>query len=57
LSAAIAAGLARGASLEIAVEAAITYVQRALARGYRPGRGNLVVLEHRVATDRRPIRR
>lgn len=46
LSAAIAAGLARGDGLEVAVERAITYVHDALSRGYRPGKGKLLVLDH-----------
>lgn len=49
LSAAIAAGLAVGAPLEEAVANATAYVQRALALGYRPGRGNLRVLDHDVS--------
>lgn len=54
LSAAIAAGLARGRSLEAAVADGIGYVQRALRQGYRPGRGNLRVLEHGVRAGHRP---
>jgi hydroxymethylpyrimidine/phosphomethylpyrimidine kinase len=46
LSSAIAAGLACGESLETAVEEAISFVQRALAAGYFPGRGALRVLDH-----------
>ncbi|MEP7044025.1 MAG: bifunctional hydroxymethylpyrimidine kinase/phosphomethylpyrimidine kinase [Dokdonella sp.] len=49
LSAAIAAGMARGATLEDAVEAAIDFVHTALAAGYRPGRGKLRVLDHLAA--------
>ncbi|MFI4968838.1 MAG: bifunctional hydroxymethylpyrimidine kinase/phosphomethylpyrimidine kinase [Lysobacterales bacterium] len=49
LSAAIAAGLAWGKPLEAAVEAAIGFVQHALAAGYRPGRGTLRVLDHLAA--------
>ena len=41
LSAAIAAGMARGRSLEDAVETAIGFVHDALRAGYRPGRGRL----------------
>ena len=29
-----------------AVEAATDYIERALRRGYRPGRGDVVVLDH-----------
>jgi hydroxymethylpyrimidine/phosphomethylpyrimidine kinase len=42
----VAAGLATGRSPRQAVRAAVTYVQRALAAGYRPGRGPLHVLRH-----------
>ncbi|MEO7430897.1 MAG: bifunctional hydroxymethylpyrimidine kinase/phosphomethylpyrimidine kinase [Dokdonella sp.] len=49
LSAAIAAGLARGDALECAVERAITYVHAGLSRGYRPGRGRILVLDHDFA--------
>ncbi len=49
LAAAIAAGIARGATLEAAVEGAIDFVHAALARGYRPGRGRLRVLDHIAA--------
>ncbi len=51
LAAAVAAGLARGDPLVAAVGTAIAFVQRALARGYRPGRGALVVLDHLAAGD------
>lgn len=50
LSSAIAAGIARGCSLETAVEDAIAFVHRALAAGYRPGRGALRVLDHLAGT-------
>ena len=46
LASAIAANLCRGLSLHDACEAATHYVHRALAGGYRPGRGDLVVLDH-----------
>ncbi len=49
LSSAIAAGMARGQPLEDAVEQAIDFVQRALAAGYRPGKGALRVLDHLAA--------
>lgn len=49
LSAAIAAGLALGRPLDDAVEAAIGFVQRAIAAGYRPGRGALQVLDFTAA--------
>jgi len=45
LSAAIAAHLACGDDLEAAACAAIAFVHRALAAGYRPGRGRLRVLD------------
>jgi hydroxymethylpyrimidine/phosphomethylpyrimidine kinase len=46
LSAAIAAGIARGDALDVAVEQAIGFVQHALGAGYRPGKGALRVLDH-----------
>ena len=46
LASAIAANLCLGMSLPIAVEAATDYIERALRGGYRPGRGNVVVLDH-----------
>lgn len=49
LSSAIAAGIARGRPLELAVEDAIGFVRQALAAGYRPGKGNLRVLDHLAA--------
>ena len=49
LAAAIVAGLARGVTLEAAVQGAIDFVHAALARGYRPGRGRLRVLAHIAA--------
>jgi len=48
LSSAIAAFLARGDAMEIAVKKGVDYVRRALATGYEPGRGNLRVLNHRI---------
>lgn len=54
LSSAIAASLALGATLDAAVESGIDYVQRALRHGYRPGRGDLRVLDHGVAATRQP---
>lgn len=45
LSAAIAACIARGAALDVAVETAIGFVQDALRAGYRPGKGRLRVLD------------
>ena len=53
LSAAIAAGMARGRSLEDAVETAIGFVHDALRAGYRPGRGRLRVLDHLAAAPAR----
>jgi hydroxymethylpyrimidine/phosphomethylpyrimidine kinase len=49
LAAAIAAGLALGRPLEQAVEDAIGFVYRALKAGYRPGKGDLRVLDHLAA--------
>lgn len=46
LSSAIAARLAQGDAMEIAVAKAIDYVNRALRAGYRPGRGRLRFLDH-----------
>ena len=51
LAAAIAANLARGMALADACEAASDYVHRALLRGYRPGLGPLLVLDHFGAAD------
>jgi len=52
LSSAIAAFLALGDTMEVAVEKAVGYVHQALANGYRPGRGTLRVLEHRIDAPR-----
>ena len=49
LAAGIAADLARGASLEDAVAAGIDFVHRALGQAYRPGKGDLVILDHLAA--------
>ncbi|BCT93355.1 hydroxymethylpyrimidine/phosphomethylpyrimidine kinase [Lysobacter helvus] len=46
LASAIAARLALGDALREACIAASDYVHRALASGYRPGRGDIVVLDH-----------
>ena len=46
LASAIAANLCLGMPLPRAVEAATDYIERALRGGYRPGRGNVVVLDH-----------
>lgn len=46
LSAAIAASVARGQTMEAAVGSAIGFVQQAIAAGYRPGKGRLRVLDH-----------
>lgn len=46
LASAIAANLCRGLSMPDACEAATDYVHRALRGGYRPGRGEVVVLDH-----------
>jgi hydroxymethylpyrimidine/phosphomethylpyrimidine kinase len=48
LSSAIAAYLARGDSMDVAVKKSVEYVHRALASGYEPGRGKLRVLNHRI---------
>lgn len=49
LAAAVAAGMAGKRCLEDAVAEAIEFVGLALARGYRPGRGEVVVLDHLAA--------
>lgn len=46
LASAIAARLALGDGLHDACNGASDYVHRALARGYRPGRGEILVLDH-----------
>lgn len=46
LASAIAAELAKGRSPRVAVRHAVAYVQRALAHGYRPGSGKVLVLRH-----------
>ncbi len=46
LASAIAANLCLGKSLPDACVAASDYVHRALQQGYRPGRSNMVVLDH-----------
>jgi hydroxymethylpyrimidine/phosphomethylpyrimidine kinase len=46
LASAIAAELAKGQSPRAAVRRAVSYVQRALAQGYRPGGGKVLVLRH-----------
>ena len=46
LAAASAANLCRGLSPADACEAATGYVHRALRRGYRPGRSDVLVLDH-----------
>jgi hydroxymethylpyrimidine/phosphomethylpyrimidine kinase len=48
LSSAIAAYLARGLSMDVAVKKGVDYVHRALATGYEPGRGKLRVLNHGI---------
>jgi hydroxymethylpyrimidine/phosphomethylpyrimidine kinase len=52
LSSAIAARLALGDELDIAVAEAIDYVHRALRMGYRPGLGHLRFLDHLGAQPR-----
>jgi hydroxymethylpyrimidine/phosphomethylpyrimidine kinase len=49
LAAAVTARLARGEPMAAAVEGAIAFVQRALAAGYRPGRGAVYVLDSAVS--------
>ena len=46
LASAIAANLCLGLASAAACEAAIDYVAEALRRGYRPGKGDVVVLDH-----------
>lgn len=46
LAASIAANLARGASPQEACVAASDYIHRALLGGYRPGRSDVLVLDH-----------
>ncbi|SFS01406.1 hydroxymethylpyrimidine/phosphomethylpyrimidine kinase [Dyella sp. OK004] len=46
LASAIAAELAKGVSLRVAVRRAADYVHRALAQSYRPGGGEVHVLRH-----------
>lgn len=55
LAAAIAANLCRGLSPADACEAATGYVHRALAGGYRPGRGDVLVLDHFGAAEPAPL--
>jgi hydroxymethylpyrimidine/phosphomethylpyrimidine kinase len=52
LASAIAARLCRGFDLVDACRAATDYVHDALVRGYRPGRGDVVVLDHFGAAPR-----
>lgn len=46
LASAIAANLCLGFALTDAVQEAIDYIDRALRSGYKPGRGDLAVLDH-----------
>ena len=46
LASAVAANLARGLPLRAACAAAVDYVHAALRGGYRPGKGDVVVLDH-----------
>ena len=46
LASAVAANLARGLPLRAACAAAVGYVQSALRGGYRPGHGQVLVLDH-----------
>lgn len=52
LASAVAANLCRGRSLADACDAAADYVHAALRSGYRPGLGNVVVLDHFGAAPR-----
>ena len=52
LASAIAANLCLGLAMPDAVEAATGYIERALRGGYRPGRGDVVVLDHFGAAAR-----
>ena len=52
LASAIAANLCLGLSLPDACIAASDYVHRALQSGYRPGRGDVLVLDHFGAAPR-----
>jgi hydroxymethylpyrimidine/phosphomethylpyrimidine kinase len=52
LASAIAAQLARGLPLDEACHAASAYVHRALKTGTRPGRSDVLVLDHFGAADR-----
>lgn len=52
LASAIAANLCLGHDMDDACEAATRYVHRALQLGYRPGRGDVVVLDHFGASPR-----
>lgn len=53
LASAIAANLCLGLPMRAAVEAATDYIETALSAGYRPGRGDVAVLDH-FARLRRP---
>lgn len=51
LASAVAANLCLGRDLQRSCEAAADYVHAALRRGYRPGRGDVLVLDHFGAAD------
>ncbi len=51
LASAVAANLCLGQPLAVACKEAGDYVFRALRAGYRPGRGDVVVLDHRGSSD------
>ena len=55
LASAIAANLCLDLVLSAATRAASDYVERALRLGYRPGRGEVVVLDHFGAATRSPL--
>lgn len=46
LASAVAAGLSLGKPLALACREASDYVHRGLVRGYRPGKGEVIVLDH-----------
>jgi hydroxymethylpyrimidine/phosphomethylpyrimidine kinase len=52
LASAIAANLCLGRGMASACEAATEYVNRALRSGYKPGRGDILVLDHFGAAPR-----
>ena len=55
LASAIAANLCLGTPMLTSVEASIDYIERALRGGYRPGRSEVVVLDHFGASPLRTV--